>query len=187
VAAVAVGLHRQALAAGLDADHRGVGAPGDHNPAEADHVVVLLEDPFLRSDGGPRQQPEQRFTEILRRGQRERVERLQRVELLGPRGGPVVDGRAVGEGRHREIRADLLALEDPQAPGVGDGADHRGGEIPAVEDLHHLMLAAALGDDQHPLLRLGEHDLVRRHPLLAAWDLEHVEIQSAPRSARHLG
>jgi hypothetical protein len=65
-------------------------------------------------------------------------------------------------------------VDDDDAAGVGDAADDDGVQIPLAEDVYHLPLAAAVRDDEHPLLRLGEHDLVGGHPLLALRDEREV-------------
>ena len=59
-------------------------------------------------------------------------------------------------------------------------------QVPLVADLEHLALAPFLRDEQHALLRLAEHDLVRRHPGLAARHRVDVQLQAAPRARRHL-
>ena len=46
-------------------------------------------------------------------------------------------------------------------------ADHRRVQVPPLEDAHDFFLAPFLRHDEHPLLRLAEHDLVRRHAALA--------------------
>ncbi len=51
------------------------------------------------------------------------------------------------------------------------------------------MLTAALHDDQHPLLGLGEHDLIGVHPLLATGHLSDIDHYPAATSggALHSG
>ena len=83
-------------------------------------------------------------------------------------------------------RPDLVAVpERAQEPGVGDLADDRAVELPAVD--HRLDLGEPLGRDDrdHPLLRLRDHHLPRLHALLA---LRHaVEVDVDPVVGRHLG
>ena len=98
-------------------------------------------------------------------GSAERVEqRLQRVQPAGAlrgarRRGAL--GRAARPGfpppprrRSLEHAASRSSVTSPIDGGV---------EVPLLEDRDDLLLAAALRDEQHPLLRLGEHHLVRRH------------------------
>ena len=72
-----------------------------------------------------------------------------------------------------------------QLAGLGHLADHGAVELPAVD--HGLDLGEPLGRDDrdHPLLRLGDHDLPRLHVLLA---LRHaVEVDVDAVVGRHLG
>ncbi len=75
--------------------------------------------------------------------------------------------------------------ERAQLAGLGHLADHGAVELPAVD--HGLDLGEPLGRDDrdHPLLRLGDHDLPRLHVLLA---LRHaVEVDVDAVVGRHLG
>src|SRR5208283_5630348 len=49
------------------------------------------------------------------------------------------------------------------AAGVGHDADFRPRQIPLVENPFHFRFAALVDDDEHALLRFGEHNLVARH------------------------
>ena len=55
-----------------------------------------------------------------------------------------------------------------------------------MEDRERFGQAVAARDQQHPLLRLGQHDLVRRHAGLADRDLGEVDLDAAARAAGHL-
>ena len=59
-------------------------------------------------------------------------------------------------------------------------------QVPFVADLEHFLLAALLRHQQHPLLRLGEHHLVGRHPRFAPRHGIDVQLQPAPRARGHL-
>ncbi len=98
---------------------------------------------------------------------------------------PVVDGRPVGERRGRQVRDDPALEEENDAPRVGDAPDLDGVELPLVEDRQDLLEAVPLRDEEHPLLRLREHDLVGRHPGLTNRDLRKVELDAAAGSPRH--
>ena len=50
-------------------------------------------------------------------------------------------------------------------------ADVDGMQVPLVEDLLDFGLTPFLDDQQHALLRFGEHDFVRRHAGFALRDL----------------
>ena len=64
--------------------------------------------------------------------------------------------------------------------------DVRRMEIPLVEDCFDFLLAPLLDDEQHALLRFGEHDLVRRHPGLALRDVADVDLDPAAAASAHL-
>ena len=49
-----------------------------------------------------------------------------------------------------------------------------------------LLLAALLDDEQHALLRLRQHDLVRRHPGLALRHVRHVDLDADAAARAHL-
>ena len=57
-------------------------------------------------------------------------------------------------------------------------ADDRHVKVPLVEYLGDLARVIRGDDDEHPLLALGEHDLVRRHARLAPGDLRHVDADA---------
>ena len=65
-------------------------------------------------------------------------------------------------------------------------ADHGRIEVPLLEDAHHFVFATALGHDEHPLLRLGQHDLVRRHAALAHRDAVEDQADARAGPAGHL-
>jgi hypothetical protein len=95
--------------------------------------------------------------------------------------------RGLGRDRIDRDHPDLLAVpEEALEAVVGDFADDGGVEVPLFEDREDVRLAPLLGDDQHPLLRLGEHDLVRRHAALAHRDAVEVETDTGAGAPRHL-
>ena len=51
-------------------------------------------------------------------------------------------------------------------------------QVPLLEDPLDLGLAAALDDQEHPLLRLGQHDLVGRHTGLALRNERDVDLNA---------
>jgi hypothetical protein len=89
--------------------------------------------------------------------------------------------RSTGIGDHRR------AVAHAQQPVVGDGADAVGVQAPAREQRLGALLLAARQHDQHPLLRLGQHHLVGRHPRLAAAHPRHVQLDAAAAARRQLG
>ena len=65
-------------------------------------------------------------------------------------------------------------------------ADHLGMQLPAREVLLHRLLAAGAHQQQHALLRLGEHHLERRKPRLAPRHARHVDLDPQAATRRHL-
>ncbi len=98
----------------------------------------------------------------------------------------MVDRRAVGEDRGRDVRDNDAVLAHHHAARVRDGSDMGGVEVPFGEDLLDLALAPLLHDDEHPLLGLGKHDLVGIHPLLALGNPVEFDLDARPAPARGL-
>ena len=59
------------------------------------------------------------------------------------------------------------SLSTRKSPGLGHLADHRGAGLPALAERDHLAHPRRLDHRQHPLLRLGDHDLEGLHVRLA--------------------
>ncbi len=66
-------------------------------------------------------------------------------------------------------------------------ADHRRGEVPLLEDGADRVLVSPTRDHQHPLLRLTEQNLIRRHIGLADRHLGDVDRDADVAAGRHLG
>ena len=94
---------------------------------------------------------------------------------------PIVDRRAVDQRLYRHVRDGTAAKREACTPAIGYPADLRRFEAPSGEDLDHRLLLASLGDEDHPFLRLGEHDLVGRQRGLA--QRHQVEVDVHPRAA----
>ena len=60
-------------------------------------------------------------------------------------------------------------------------------QVVAVEDFAHLGNAAGSNHDQHPLLRLAQEDLVRRHARLAPRDRVEIDLGAHPATRGELG
>ena len=101
------------------------------------------------------------------------------------RAGDHVARAVVGEEAGRD-RADLLAVpEAAQHAAVGDLADHRVVQLPAVAHGLDGLEEAGAHDRNHPLLALGDHDLPGLHAVLAARNA--VEVHLDADLAGHLG
>ena len=147
-------------------------------------MVILAVDPFLRGHARRGEDLLQRRRQIARLGQ---VGKL--LELVLPRrtlARAIVEGGVVGERPDGEIADHGAAGLEHQLARVGHAADDGIREVPLVADGDHLRLAALLRDEQHALLRLGEHDLVRRHAGLAARHCVEIELEAAAGARGHL-
>ena len=103
-AAVAAGGKRQRALRALEAHHGGVGGAGHGQRVGAHHVIVLLEDPALRGDGGRGQQAAEIFGEIgARRARACTRGSAAAAARRAARDGPLVDGRLIGQRVRREF------------------------------------------------------------------------------------
>ena len=80
----------------------------------------------------------------------------------------------------------FAAPEDTHGAIAGDFADYRAVQVPLLKNADDVLLAAALGDDEHSLLRLGQHDFVRSHSAFANGHFVEVEANASSRAAGHL-
>ena len=100
---------------------------------------------------------------------------------------PVIERRLVAELLDRQVRLDLAAAPDDEAPRVGRLADNGEIEPPFAEDGLGLSLLLGLQHHQHALLALGEHHLVGAHAGLAARHVVEVELDAEIALGAHLG
>ena len=154
VAAVAVGGHRERPPRAFDAKDGGVGA-GQHQGIDPDLLIVLAERPFLGRDRRRREQLGQSRAIVsrLRQGQRIEGAALGQPRRLGR--GLAVFG-CFGQQIDRHLRHDLALEPRGQLGALGHRADLDRVELPFREHAPHFLLAAARGDEQHALLRLGQ-------------------------------
>ena len=129
-------------------------------------MVVAADDRHSAAQVRAGQQPEQRGSQVRRRGQR--VDD-QDGRPLGSDTGQPPQGRAFGQELDRQSRDLIVPLHYGDGAVVGHLPDHGRGEVPFFEDPLHLALTAAANDHQHPLLRLRQHHVVRAHAALATW------------------
>ena len=186
IPSVAVHRHRQSLAGALDADDAG-GATGRRDGVGAHRVVELLVGPALaRHD----RRGQQRLEGGLRRrrgAQRREVELLHGGLPLRTRHRTPVDRAFVGERAGRHVGHQHAVVVQTDTTGVGHVADAHRVQVPLLEHRLNLALAAGLGDQQHALLRLRQHDLVRRHAGLALRHERHLHLHAAAAAGAHLG
>ena len=185
LAPVAVGGKGNAGARSLDAQDGGVSAGGD-NGVGLDLVVVLAVDGQLGRDiGGSEQAQEDGGGRHLGHGDLVEVEVLRVREPLGFLAREPVGGR-VGQESDGEASALRAVIADAHVAVCGGLADDGDVKVPLVEYPGDLAGVFRRDDDEHPLLALGEHDLVGRHSRLAPGDLRHVYADARPALARAL-
>ena len=95
---------------------------------------------------------------------------------------------AVGdEARAGELGHDVVAFRYTVHRLSNHLTDDFGNQVPLGEDLLDLGFAALLGDDEHPLLRLTEQNLIRRHSGFAYRDLGGIDRDAHLTTLCHLG
>ena len=148
--------------------------------------IVLLVHPALARDVGAVEQELQarrrRSTFGGTAGRRSAGARRVGFTRLGSVDRTVVHQALAGNRGHGEP-----VVLDPEDPVVGHPADGRGGELPLGADRLDLLHPPGLGHHQHPLLRFGEQDLVRRHPGFARRHQSGVDLDADAAARRHLG
>ncbi len=112
---------------------------------------------------------------------------VRRVERpVGALGGEVVQRAVVDERGDRHVADEPLAVEDAHLPRVRHLADRRPVDLPQLADGEDLVEALGLAHAEHPLLRLGDHDLEGLHPRLAQRHARDVEVDPDAALGRHL-
>ena len=185
VAAVAVGGDGDRLPRSLDPEHGGVG-PGKDERVDAHHVVVLPPDRLLRRDGRRGEEAEEDLAQVGRRGQSARIEVTLAVEPLGTDARALVHGGVLGQRPDRHLGHHLAVHASPEDAVRRHPPDRDGVQLPLGEDLLDLRLPPPRDDEEHPLLRLGEEDLVRRHARLTLGDAVEVDLRPRSRAGGHL-
>ncbi len=99
---------------------------------------------------------------------------------------PLVHRRFVRQRPIRDLGDDCSALLHAKQSVSRHFSDVHRMQVPLVEDALDLRFAAALHDEQHPLLRLGEHDFVGRHAGLALRDEGDIDFNARPAPRAHL-
>ena len=179
-AALAVERDREAAVRRPQPEHRRV-EPGPAHGPRADEVVVAAEDRAAARDVRCREQREERVGVRPDRRVLDRPLELARLRL------DPVAGRLLGEEPRRDLADDLAVVEAAELAAPGDLADHGHRELPLPADRLDLLQPLGLDDRDHPLLALGDHDLVRLEVGLAERHAVEVDVDSGAALAGHLG
>ena len=182
---VAVDRERQGARRALDAHHPGPG-PGRRDGVGPHHVVVLAVDPAPARDAGRADEPQEDLGRGAGRRQRRHVERLPCAQIRRLAARTIVERRLVGQRPVRDLRHDPAAVAHAQQAVAGHFADPDRVQIPLLEHPVDLRLASSPHDEQHPLLRLGQHDLVRGHARLAPRHAGDVDVDAGAAAGAHL-
>ncbi len=92
----------------------------------------------------------------------------------------------VGEERGADLALHRIAVKRAQQPAVGDNADLRPVQLPAVDHLRNGLQRLRAHGRHHPLLALGDHDLPGLQPVLAQRDAVEVDVDARAVTS-HLG
>ena len=98
----------------------------------------------------------------------------------------MIDRSIVGQRGVRNLGDNLAVLQHAHGWLIDDAADGDRVQSPLLEDAEDLVLAALLGHQQHALLRLAQHDLVRRHAGFALRHQVEFDFQADAAAATHL-
>src|ERR1039458_6057157 len=97
-----------------------------------------------------------------------------------------VHRRVIGKGGVRNFSDDFAVFEYAHLRIGGDPADFHRIQSPLLEDAEDFLFAAFLRDQQHALLRLAEHNLVRSHAGFALRDAVEFDFDSGAATRAHL-
>jgi len=86
----------------------------------------------------------------------------------------------------RNLRDNIAVMEDAQLIARGDFADFDGIESPLFKNAEDFLLAAFLRDQQHALLRLAQHELVRSHASFALGHAVEFNLNAHTATPAHL-
>ena len=84
------------------------------------------------------------------------------------------------------FRDDLSVMQHAHQAIFGDAPDFHRVEAPLREYGEHFLLAAALGHQQHALLRFAEHHFVGRHAGFALRHARQLDLDAQAAARRHL-
>ena len=168
---------REPSIGGPQPQHRGVEA-GPANGSRLDELVVAARHERARAEGVGAEQVEEHVGRRRDIPERHLGRRLSRHPLHG------VARAVVGEEAGGYRAGDVAFPQGAQLAGLGHLADDGAMQLPAVDHGLHLGEAVGRDDRHHSLLRLGDHDLPRLHPVLALRDV--VEMDVDPVVGGHL-
>src|SRR5713226_2823925 len=97
----------------------------------------------------------------------------------------LIYGRVISERGIRNFRDHLTMFEYAHLGIGGDAPDFHRIQSPLLEDAEDFFFAALLRDQQHALLRLAKHDLVRGHAGFALRDAVEFDFDSGAAARAH--
>ena len=99
---------------------------------------------------------------------------------------PMVERSLVGERLVGNLGDNFAVLQHAHRRLIDHAADGDRVQSPLFEDAKDFVFAALLGDQQHALLRLAQHDLVRSHAGVALRHQVELDLQANAAARAHL-
>src|SRR5581483_4895237 len=177
---------RQTTLRALNANDACISGAWRFDRIRLDHVIILLPYPSLAADVRARKQAFQLLSQIVLLPQAEVVRHISRHRWFPSFHRTLVDGRIVGESFIGNLGNYLPMLQHAHLAMVGYAANLGGIEAPFFENLENFVLPTLLGNQQHPFLRLAQHDLVRSHAGFALRNAVEFNLDADVAASAHL-
>ncbi len=177
--------HRQPAFRSLDANHARIPGAGRVNRIGLHHVIVLLPHPALRADVGTGEQSFELRREIaaFREVNVRRHLALDRWFPASER--TLIDRRIIGQRGIRNLRDNFAVLQHAHLRIARNAANFDRIQAPLLKYAEYLVFAPFLRDQQHALLRLAQHDLVRSHARFALRNAIQFNLNAGAAARAH--
>ena len=190
-ASIAIERHRKAALRRvsiriLDANHARIARARRFDSVGLHHVIVLLPNPALAADVGAGEKLLETFGEVVVAAEPNVLWHFARYWRFPARQRTFVHRRVVGERLIRNLGYDFAVVKHAQFIAGGDCANFDCIESPLFKDAEDFVLAAFLGDQQHALLRLAEHDFVCAHASFALRNAIEFDLDANAAARAHL-
>src|ERR1039457_5198231 len=178
--------HRKPALRALNANHARVARSRRFNRVGLHHVVVLLPHPTFAANIRACQQLLQIRSEVDGPADFDLFRHLARHWRFPSRQRAFVYRGVVSQRRIRNLRHNFAVLQHAQRVAARNPPDLDRVEPPLFENAEDLVLASFLRHQQHALLRLAEHDLVRSHASLTLRNAVQFDFDAHTAAPAHL-